>query len=129
MILSICFFGHNIQMSSVSSWNVDTNNISYLMEKISNDTETVLMKHHYALILEGDIFVIGRTNESPVSTAFVKDYAEKTVNVSISESCLSKQYVMFACIIHGRHNGSFSVKRYCGQHRLVIFHSIVNGFC
>ena len=97
-------------MTSVASWYVDAYKIPYGVQKVRNNSKSVLVEGFYALILVGDVLVVRRTDEGPVSAALVQDYAEELVDVCVLEAGIHQQDVVLNSFVYVAHDSCLAVK-------------------
>ena len=97
-------------MTSVAPWYVDAYKIPYGVQEVRNNCKSVLVEGFYALILVGDVLVVRRTDEGPVSAALVQDYAEELVDVRVLEAGIHQQDVVLYSLVYVAHNGCLTVK-------------------
>ncbi len=112
-------------MPSVAPWYVDAYKIPYGVQKVRNNSESVLVEGFYALIFVGDVLVVRRTDEGPVSAALVQDDAEELVDVRVLEAGIHKQDVVLNSLVYVAHDSCLAVKGYQYKQRLIGGHCFV----
>lgn len=106
----IVIISENIKMTAVALGDIYSHKIAYRVQKIRDDRKAVLIEGFNALILEWYVFVVGRTNKCPVSSALVKEYAEEFVYIRILESCIKEKYMVLDGFVDLTHHSCFAVK-------------------
>ena len=97
-------------MPSVALWDVNAYKVADRVQEVRNNIKSVLVESFYALILVGNVLVVRRTDEGPVSAALVQDYAEELVDVRVLEACLHQKYMVLHSFIYVTHDSSLAVK-------------------
>lgn len=118
----------DVQMAAVALGNVYAYKIPYGVQEIRNNGKSVLVEGFDALILEGDILIIGRTNKSPVSSAPVQNDTEEPIHIGVFVAHIHEKYVVLNAFIDMAHNGSLAVEGYEYEERFIIRHSLVYVF-
>jgi len=110
IFLFITIAAEDVHMTSVASWYVDAYKIPYGVQEVRNNSESVLVEGFDALILVGNVLVVRRTDEGPVSAALVQDYAEELVYIRVLESGIHQQDVVLYGFIYLAHDSCLAVK-------------------